>query len=143
MRNLQKITPCLWFDGRAEEAATYYTGIFPNFKITALTRYGEAGREIHEQAAGTVLTATFELDRQPFTALNGGPQFKSNEAISFQVGCDTQDETAQLSAIGCLGRFASAFAPRTALDIRFRDLVTLLLRSPWVADVLVGQSTRR
>ena len=92
MRNLQKITPCLWFDGQAEEAATYYTGIFPNSKITSLTRYGEAGQEIHGQAAGTVLTAAFELDGQPFTALNGGPQFKFNEAISFQVGCETQDE---------------------------------------------------
>lgn len=92
MRNLQKITPCLWFDGQAEQAATYYTGIFPNSKITSLTRYGEAGQEIHGQAAGTVLTAAFELDGQPFTALNGGPQFKFNEAISFQVGCETQDE---------------------------------------------------
>ncbi|HCK81343.1 MAG TPA: hypothetical protein DIC59_07740 [Candidatus Competibacteraceae bacterium] len=92
MRNLQKIAPCLWFDGQAEEAATYYTGIFPNSKITALTRYGEAGREIHGRATGTVMTAAFELDGQPFTALNGGPQFKFNEAISFQVGCETQDE---------------------------------------------------
>jgi predicted 3-demethylubiquinone-9 3-methyltransferase (glyoxalase superfamily) len=89
---VQKITPCLWFDGRAEEAAAFYVSVFPDSRITALTRYGEVGREIHGQAPGTVLTVAFELAGQPFTALNGGPLFRFTEAISFQVGCDDQDE---------------------------------------------------
>ena len=89
---MQKITPCLWFDDQAEEAARFYTGIFKNSRIVEVTRYGEAGREIHGKAAGTVMAVAFELDGQPFTALNGGPEFKFNEAISFQVGCKTQEE---------------------------------------------------
>jgi len=92
MQKVQKITPCLWFDGQAEEAAKFYVGIFPNSRITHLSRYGEAGSEVHGQRAGTVLTAEFELDGQKFTGLNGGPVFKFNEAISFQVSCETQDE---------------------------------------------------
>jgi len=92
MQIAQKITPCLWFDGRAEEAAEFYTGIFPNSRITKVARYGEAGREIHGQKAGTAMTVAFELDGQPFTGLNGGPMFKFTEAISFQVSCDTQKE---------------------------------------------------
>ena len=89
---MQKITPCLWFDDQAEEAARLYTGIFKNSRIVQVTRYGEAGREIHGKPAGTVMAVAFELDGQPFTALNGGPEFKFNEAISFQVGCKTQEE---------------------------------------------------
>ena len=89
---MNKITPCLWFDGEAEDAARFYTGIFRNSKITSITRYGEAGREVHGQPAGKVLTVAFELDGQPYTALNGGPQFKFNEAVSFQVPCKTQEE---------------------------------------------------
>ena len=89
---MARITPCLWFDDEAEEAALFYTGIFKNSKITAISRYGEAGREVHGQPAGKVLTVAFELDGQPFTALNGGPQFKFNEAVSFQVPCKTQEE---------------------------------------------------
>lgn len=88
----QKITPCLWFDNQAEEAAKFYIGIFPNSKIVNISHYGEAGREIHGQPAGTVMVVAFELDGQTFTALNGGPIFKFNEAISFQVNCDTQRE---------------------------------------------------
>jgi predicted 3-demethylubiquinone-9 3-methyltransferase (glyoxalase superfamily) len=88
----QKITPCLWFDDQAEEAAKFYTAIFRNSKIVDLTRYGEAGRELHGKPAGTVMTVTFELDGQTFTALNGGPMFTFNEAISFQVHCQTQEE---------------------------------------------------
>ena len=88
----QPITPCLWFDNQAEEAARYYLGIFKNSKITAISRYGEAGREVHGQPAGTVMTVAFELNGQPFTALNGGPVFTFNEAISFQVMCRTQEE---------------------------------------------------
>jgi predicted 3-demethylubiquinone-9 3-methyltransferase (glyoxalase superfamily) len=92
MQTTQRITPCLWFDGRAEEAAKFYTSIFKNSKITTVFRYGEAGREIHGQAPGTVLTVAFELDGQSFTALNGGPIFKFTEAISLQVSCRTQAE---------------------------------------------------
>jgi predicted 3-demethylubiquinone-9 3-methyltransferase (glyoxalase superfamily) len=92
MQNLHSITPCLWFDNQAEEAARFYTAVFKNSKIVNMTRYGEAGHEVHGQAAGTVLTVEFELDGHPFTALNGGPVFKFNEAISFQVHCDTQEE---------------------------------------------------
>jgi predicted 3-demethylubiquinone-9 3-methyltransferase (glyoxalase superfamily) len=86
------ITPCLWFDSEAEDAARFYTGIFPNSKITSISHYGEAGREVHGQPAGKVLTVAFELDGRPFTALNGGPQFKFNEAVSFQVPCTNQEE---------------------------------------------------
>jgi predicted 3-demethylubiquinone-9 3-methyltransferase (glyoxalase superfamily) len=89
---MTKITPCLWFDSEAEDAARFYTGIFPNSKITSISHYGEAGREVHGQPAGKVLTVAFELDGRPFTALNGGPQFKFNEAVSFQVPCTNQEE---------------------------------------------------
>jgi predicted 3-demethylubiquinone-9 3-methyltransferase (glyoxalase superfamily) len=92
MQNSQKIAPCLWFDDRAEEAAEFYTGIFRNLKIVNITRYSEAGQEIHGKPAGSVLTVAFELDGQTFTTLNGGPMFKFNEAISFQVSCETQEE---------------------------------------------------
>jgi len=87
-----RIAPCLWFDDQAEAAAEFYTSVFPNSRITAVTRYGEAGREIHGRPAGSVMTVDFELDGQPFTALNGGPIFKFNEAISLEIHCDTQDE---------------------------------------------------
>jgi predicted 3-demethylubiquinone-9 3-methyltransferase (glyoxalase superfamily) len=92
MVNRQKITPCLWFDEQAEEAATFYTGIFKNSKIVTVTRYGEVGREVHGKAAGTVMTVVFALDGQEFTALNGGPDFTFNEAVSFQVDCRDQEE---------------------------------------------------
>jgi predicted 3-demethylubiquinone-9 3-methyltransferase (glyoxalase superfamily) len=88
----QRITPCLWFDSQAEEAAGFYTAIFPNSKIVNITRYGKAGYEIHGRPAGTVMTVAFELEGQAFTALNGGPLFKFNEAISLQVSCETQEE---------------------------------------------------
>jgi predicted 3-demethylubiquinone-9 3-methyltransferase (glyoxalase superfamily) len=89
---MQKITPCLWFDSNAEEAVNFYTGVFKNSKIGKVSRYGEAGHEIHGKPAGTVLTIEFELNGQTFTALNGGPLFKFNEAVSFQVGCESQEE---------------------------------------------------
>jgi predicted 3-demethylubiquinone-9 3-methyltransferase (glyoxalase superfamily) len=92
MSRIQKIAPCLWFDDQAEPAAHYYTGIFPNSRIGDISRYGEAGREYHGKPAGSVMTVAFELDGQKFTALNGGPLFKFNEAISFQVNCETQEE---------------------------------------------------
>ncbi len=92
MQNIQKISPCLWFDDQAEEAAEFYTAIFSNSKIVNMTRYGEAGQEVHGKPAGTILTVAFELEGQAFTALNGGPSFKFNEAISFQVNCETQED---------------------------------------------------
>jgi predicted 3-demethylubiquinone-9 3-methyltransferase (glyoxalase superfamily) len=92
MQHIQKITPCLWFDDRAEEAAKFYTAIFPNSKILNISRYGEAGQEVHGKPPGSVMTVAFELAGQTFTALNGGPIFKFNEAISLQVDCETQEE---------------------------------------------------
>ena len=85
---MQKITPFLWFDGKAEEAINFYVSIFKNAKIVGVTRYGEAG----PGPKGTVMTAKFELDGQEFVALNGGPQFTFTEAISFVVNCATQQE---------------------------------------------------
>ncbi|MEO6434891.1 MAG: VOC family protein [Tepidisphaeraceae bacterium] len=90
MPTIQPITPCLWFDDQAEAAAAFYTGIFKNSKVTQIARYGEAGHEVHGRPAGSVMTVAFELNGQAFTALNGGPVFKFNEAISFQVDCRTQ-----------------------------------------------------
>ena len=89
---MQKITPCLWFDSNAEEAVNFYTRIFKNSKIGRMSRYGKEGYEIHGKPEGTVLTVEFELNGQAFTALNGGPVFKFNEAISFQVDCESQSE---------------------------------------------------
>jgi predicted 3-demethylubiquinone-9 3-methyltransferase (glyoxalase superfamily) len=92
MQITQKIAPCLWFDGQAEEAAHFYTGIFPNSRILHVARYGEAGQEIHGGKPGSVMIVAFELDGQGLTALNGGPHFKFNEAVSLQVFCETQEE---------------------------------------------------
>jgi predicted 3-demethylubiquinone-9 3-methyltransferase (glyoxalase superfamily) len=92
MLSTMKIAPCLWFDSQAEDAAHFYTRIFKNSRIVAVSRYPEAGREIHGRPAGSVLTVAFELEGQPFTALTGGPQFKFNEAISLQVSCHDQAE---------------------------------------------------
>jgi len=88
----QKITPCLWFDTQAEEAANFYTAIFDNSRINKISRYTKAGRDVHGKEPGSVLTVEFELDGQTFTALNGGPHFRLNEAISFQVMCERQAE---------------------------------------------------
>ena len=89
---VRRIAPCLWFDDQAEEAAKFYTSVFRNSKIGTIARYGEAGHEFHGRPPGSVMTVSFELDGQPFTALNGGPAFRFNEAISFQVMCETQEE---------------------------------------------------
>jgi predicted 3-demethylubiquinone-9 3-methyltransferase (glyoxalase superfamily) len=86
--DMQKISPFLWFDTQAEEAAKFYVSIFRNSKIGKIARYGEAG----PGPQGSVMTVAFELDGQQFTALNGGPQFKFNESISFAVRCETQEE---------------------------------------------------
>jgi len=87
-----QITPCLWFDNQAEEAALFYTSIFTNSTITAISRYGKEGFEFHKQAEGTAMTVVFQINGQTFTALNGGPIFRFNEAVSFQVFCDSQEE---------------------------------------------------
>jgi predicted 3-demethylubiquinone-9 3-methyltransferase (glyoxalase superfamily) len=89
---LKRIAPCLWFDDQGEEAARFYTSIFANSRIVKMAYYSDAGNEIHGRPAGSVMTVAFELDGQPFTALNGGPIFKFNEAISLQVNCETQQE---------------------------------------------------
>ena len=92
MPTIRKIIPCLWFDSQAEEAAKFYVSIFERSRITGLSHYGKEGQEVHGGKPGSVLTVAFELDGQPFTALNGGPLFRFTEAVSFQVMCDTQDE---------------------------------------------------
>ena len=85
---MTRITPCLWFDTEGEEAATFYVSLFKNSRITDVSRYGEAG----PRPAGTVMVVSFELDGQPFTALNGGPEFTFDEAVSFQIDCQSQEE---------------------------------------------------
>jgi predicted 3-demethylubiquinone-9 3-methyltransferase (glyoxalase superfamily) len=85
---MPKITPCLWFDTEGEEAAKLYTSVFPNSRIVEVSRYGSAG----PRPEGMVMTVSFELDGQAFLALNGGPEFTFDEAISFQIDCETQDE---------------------------------------------------
>ncbi len=89
---MQKITPFLWFDGRAEEAMNFYVSIFKNSKKGKVTRYGDAG----PGPKGTVMAAVFQLDAQEFIALNGGPQFKFSQAVSFVVNCKTQKEVDEL-----------------------------------------------
>ena len=88
----KKITPCLWFDTQAEEAAKFYASVFKNSKIGKISRYGKEGFGVHGKKAGTVMTVEFEIEGQKFLALNGGPHFKFNEAVSFQVHCETQQE---------------------------------------------------
>lgn len=89
---MQKITPFLWFNGNAEPAAKFYTSVFKKSKIRAITRYGKEASKGSGQPAGTVMTVEFDIEGQPFTALNGGPNFKFNESISFVVRCKTQAE---------------------------------------------------
>ena len=89
---MQKISPCLWFDDNAEDAVNFYASIFKDSKIGNVTRYGKEGYEIHKKKEGSVMTINFEIEGQNFLALNGGPIFRFNEAISFQVYCDTQEE---------------------------------------------------
>jgi predicted 3-demethylubiquinone-9 3-methyltransferase (glyoxalase superfamily) len=88
----QNITPCLWFDTQAEEAAKFYASVFKDSKVGKTSRYGKEGFEVHGKQAGTVMTVEFEIAGHKFLALNGGPQFKFNEAVSFQVHCETQEE---------------------------------------------------
>jgi predicted 3-demethylubiquinone-9 3-methyltransferase (glyoxalase superfamily) len=93
---MQKITPCLWFDSQAEEAANFYVSIFRNSKIGSITRYGEAGAKVSGRPKGTVMTVTYEIEGQEFVALNGGPVFAFSPAISFIVNCETQEEVDRL-----------------------------------------------
>jgi predicted 3-demethylubiquinone-9 3-methyltransferase (glyoxalase superfamily) len=88
----QKISPCLWFDTQAEDAAKFYVSVFKNSKMGKLSRYVKEGQEIHGKEAGSVMTAEFEIEGMQFVALNGGPHFKFSEAVSFQVLCETQSE---------------------------------------------------
>ena len=89
---MQKISPCLWFDDNAEDAVKFYASIFKDSKIGNVTRFGKEGYEIHKKKEGSVMTIDFKIEGQKFLALNGGPIFKFNEAISFQIYCDTQEE---------------------------------------------------
>lgn len=89
---MQRITPCLWFDDQAEEAAKFYVSIFKSSKLGSITRYGEAGAEGSGRPKGSVMTVTFEIAGQEFVALNGGPLFKFTEAVSFMVKCETQKD---------------------------------------------------
>jgi predicted 3-demethylubiquinone-9 3-methyltransferase (glyoxalase superfamily) len=89
---MQKITPFLWFDNQAEEAANFYVSIFKNSKVNSVTRYEEEGAKAVGRPAGTVMTVEFELEGQKFVGLNGGPHFKFTEAVSFVVNCGAQDE---------------------------------------------------
>ena len=87
-----RITPCLWFDSQAEDAAKFYASVFKNSKIGKISHYGKEGFEVHGRKAGTVMTVEFEIEGQKFVALNGGPHFQFNEAVSFQIHCETQAE---------------------------------------------------
>jgi len=88
----QKISPCLWFDGKAEEAAKFYVSIFPNSRIVDTSHYTDVGQEQHGQKPGSVMTVAFELEGQSFLGLNAGPLFKFNESVSFIIYCETQAE---------------------------------------------------
>lgn len=92
MSQLQRISPFLWFDGQAEPAARFYTDVFPDSRIVRINRYTEAGKDIHGHEPGSVMVVDFELSGQPFAALNGGPQFRFTEAVSFMVRCENQKE---------------------------------------------------
>ena len=93
---MQKITPFLWFDDKAEEAVNFYVSMFKNSRIGGVARYGEAGAKVSGRPQGSVMTVAFQLDGQEFVALNGGPHFKFTEAVSFVVNCETQAEVDEL-----------------------------------------------
>lgn len=89
---MSKITPCLWFDDNAEEAVQFYLSVFKGSRLGTVARYGDAGAQVSGRPKGSVMTVTFEIEGQEFVALNGGPVFTFNEAVSFQVHCETQEE---------------------------------------------------
>jgi predicted 3-demethylubiquinone-9 3-methyltransferase (glyoxalase superfamily) len=103
MPTIQRITPCLWFDDQAEEAAKFYVSIFKNSRMGPITRYGEAGAQVSGRPKGSVMTVTFEIENQEFVALNGGPIFKFTEAVSFMVKCETQTEIDRMWEKLCQG----------------------------------------
>ena len=125
---MPKITPFLWFDTDGEEAAKFYTSVFPNSRIVEVTRYGSAG----PRPEGMVMTVTFELDGQQFIALNGGPEFTFDEAISLEVDCQTQDEVDTYWSTLSAGQFnLTAVADRDAcpdVDV-FAESVRAALQS--------------
>ena len=90
---MSRFTTCLWFDDQAEDAAKFYTAVFKNSKIKAIARYGDSGARAAQRPKGSVMTVVFELDGQEYMGLNGGPMFRFNEAISFQVRCESQSES--------------------------------------------------
>ena len=92
MAQVQRITPFLWFDTQAEEAAKFYTSVFKNSRIVRVSKYPNAGQEAHHKPAGSVMTVDFEIEGQPFAAINAGPEFKFTEAVSFVVHCKNQEE---------------------------------------------------
>jgi predicted 3-demethylubiquinone-9 3-methyltransferase (glyoxalase superfamily) len=92
MAALRRLTPCLWFDSEAEQAARFYVSVFKNAQLGTVSYYGKEGFEIHGRPEGSVMSVEFEIEGQHFTALNGGPHFQFNEAISFQIPCETQEE---------------------------------------------------
>lgn len=92
MATVQRIMPCLWFDSEAEPAARFYVSVFPNSRIRSISRYGEAGFEVHQRPADSVMVVSFDLDGQPLVGRNGSPVFRLTEAISLVVRCDTQQE---------------------------------------------------
>jgi uncharacterized glyoxalase superfamily protein PhnB len=108
---MQKITPCLWFDTEAEEAAEFYVSLFGDAKILEVTHYGDAG----PRPAGTVMTVSFVLEGQEYLALNGGPEFPFTEAVSFSVSCEDQDEVDRLTADGRLAGYR--YLPATRADL--------------------------
>ena len=95
---MQKLTPCLWFDDKAEEAARFYTSIFEDSEVTGITHYGESGAQASGRPKGSVMTVTFRIGGQEFMGLNGGPQFTFSPAVSFIVNCKTQRELDELWA---------------------------------------------
>jgi len=119
-KNMQKITPFLWFDDQAEEAANFYASIFKKSKIGNVTRYGEADSEVSRRPKGSVMTVTFQLDGQEFIALNGGPIFKFTEAVSFLVNCETQEEVDELRRLFMSKTIPDGFQSVTLLFM-FKD----------------------
>ena len=130
---MQKITPFLWFDGQAEEAMNFYTSVFKNSKAGTVIRYGEAG----PGPKGSVLTASFELEGLEFTALNGGPHFKFNEAISFHVSCESQDEVDYFWS-----KLAEGGQPSRCGWLKDRYGVSWQIRSLHLAQVVARQERR-
>jgi predicted 3-demethylubiquinone-9 3-methyltransferase (glyoxalase superfamily) len=137
----QKITPFLWFDTQAEEAAKFYVTIFDNSRIKRITRYGRAGQGMHGKPPGSVMTVEFELDGVAFVALNGGPQHKFNEAVSFSVTCETQAEIDHFWGALCAGGQEIACGwLKDKYGVRWQIVPSAL--PPMLADAAGGKSER-